>query len=549
VFQRDFIEVSERFHWALGGIACYLSSSPTILSGEIGPKLEHHKGVTMENIVRVHLTSWVRLQRKWPQLLSWMLLALISTSFLFAQNSDFAYVADLDANAILLYYVDASTGALTPHGSFPATTPIGIAVTAPAKFAFVLNYVQQGSISAFSIDPGTGALTPVVGSPFPAGAYPYRLTIAPSGRFIYAANTASDDISGFSIDQNTGTLTPVPGSPFPAGTTPYMVAISPLDQFAYVANANSDTISAFTVDPNTGALTPVPGSPFADTGQSQDVTGPGASPQGVAVSPSGHFAYVANGHSWTISVYSIDPLTGALTPTAGSPFPSAPSPHQITFTASGQFAYVTNGGTPLSRPDGAVSVYSVNSATGALTSISGSPFPSGAATTSFALDTSAGLAYTANYYSKTISAFSVDSSSGALMPIAGSPFAIGSGPYSIAIVSGYSATVQQPINSDGSSVFNASRGVVPVKFTLAYDGASSCQLPPATISLFRTGGGATGPIDESVYLVAADNGSNFRITSCQYVYNLGSSSLGAGSYQVYISINGAAAGSATFGLR
>ena len=113
----------------------------------------------------------------------------------------------------------------------------------------------------------------------------------------------------------------------------------------------------------------------------------------------------------------------------------------------------------------------------------------------------------------------------------------------------YHAQVQQPINADGSSVFSVSRGVVPVKFTLTSDGAPTCQLPPATIAVTRTAGGTIGPIDESVYIAAADTGSNFRTDSCQYVYNLNSRALGVGTYRVDIKINGTVIGSGTFGLR
>lgn len=115
----------------------------------------------------------------------------------------------------------------------------------------------------------------------------------------------------------------------------------------------------------------------------------------------------------------------------------------------------------------------------------------------------------------------------------------------------YTATIQRPINADGSSVFSAKRGVVPVKFTLALGGAPTCQLPPATISLARTAGAAPGPIDESTFAQSADTGSYFRIdsTNCQYVYNLTSSSLGPGTYLVQISLGGTAVGSGTFGLQ
>jgi hypothetical protein len=111
------------------------------------------------------------------------------------------------------------------------------------------------------------------------------------------------------------------------------------------------------------------------------------------------------------------------------------------------------------------------------------------------------------------------------------------------------AQVQQPVNADGSSVFSAKRGVVPIKFTLAADGTPTCDLPPATIALTRTSGGTTGSIDESIYSLAADSGTSFRIDSCQYVYNLAASAPGQGSYRVDILINGTAIGSARFDLK
>lgn len=111
------------------------------------------------------------------------------------------------------------------------------------------------------------------------------------------------------------------------------------------------------------------------------------------------------------------------------------------------------------------------------------------------------------------------------------------------------AKVQQPINADGSSVFSAKRGVVPVKFTLSRSGSASCVLPPATIALTRTAGTATGVVNETAYSSSADSGSSFRIDSCQYIYNLSSSALGAGTYRVDIKINESIVGSAIFQLK
>jgi hypothetical protein len=108
---------------------------------------------------------------------------------------------------------------------------------------------------------------------------------------------------------------------------------------------------------------------------------------------------------------------------------------------------------------------------------------------------------------------------------------------------------QAPINSDGSSVFSASRGVVPIKFALVQDGVATCNLPPATISLSRLFGGTAGSIDESVYSMAADSGASFRIAGCQYLYNLDAKAVGAGQYKVGLVINSKVVGTAYFELK
>ena len=121
----------------------------------------------------------------------------------------------------------------------------------------------------------------------------------------------------------------------------------------------------------------------------------------------------------------------------------------------------------------------------------------------------------------------------------------------IATPSAYTAVVQQPIDAGGSSVFNANRGVVPIKFTLTLNGTPTCNLPPATISLTRTAGGTIGPVNENTFSQASDSGSNFRIDNinCQYVYNLSTSSLGTGTYQGQIIIANVPVGNANFGLQ
>ena len=53
------------------------------------------------------------------------------------------------------------------------------------------------------------------------------------------------------------------------GSNVRSVSIDPANQFLYVANGSTGTVTSFTLNAATGALTPMPGSPF-DVGASAD---------------------------------------------------------------------------------------------------------------------------------------------------------------------------------------------------------------------------------------------------------------------------------------
>jgi 6-phosphogluconolactonase len=72
---------------------------------------------------------------------------------------------------------------------------------------------------------------------------PRSVTVDPTGRFVYVACGSS--VSEYSIDPTTGGLSPIPGSPFQAGNTPYSVTVAPSGKFAYVANGSGSDILAY----------------------------------------------------------------------------------------------------------------------------------------------------------------------------------------------------------------------------------------------------------------------------------------------------------------
>ena len=86
-------------------------------------------------------------------------------------------------------------------------------------YVYVANYYGN-SVSGYSVNPATGALTEVPSSPFAAGTNPIYLSLDRQCRYIYAPNNGSSNISSYAVDQNTGILTELPGSPNSIGQYP-----------------------------------------------------------------------------------------------------------------------------------------------------------------------------------------------------------------------------------------------------------------------------------------------------------------------------------------
>jgi len=66
---------------------------------------------------------------------------------------------------------------------------------------YVVN-VADGTISAYTIDPGSGALSPVSGSPFGSGGG--TLAIDPSGKYLYLGTFKG--VQSYNINSTTGAL-------------------------------------------------------------------------------------------------------------------------------------------------------------------------------------------------------------------------------------------------------------------------------------------------------------------------------------------------------
>ena len=122
---------------------------------------------------------------------------------------------------------------------------------------------EQGcSVTAYRLDPATGALSPVQTiSTLPAG-HSERTTcsqihLTPSGRFLYVGNRAanSSSIAAFAVDPATGNLTAAGHAPTEA--VPSAFCLDPEGHFLFAVGTASERLASYRIDGDTGALTPL----------------------------------------------------------------------------------------------------------------------------------------------------------------------------------------------------------------------------------------------------------------------------------------------------
>jgi 6-phosphogluconolactonase len=270
-------------------------------------------------------------------------------------------------------------------------------------------YVSTGltpnSLLTFVFDTATGTFgSPITIAGAPAG---IDTKVYPGGTFLYVSDFNSGSVFGYSIDRSTGALTALGASPFsfPGHTgNGGPIAIDPAGKFLFSANA-SGAIVSYTINSQTGVLTP----------GTAPVVNDGNQPIYLLVEPMGKFL-IASNHSdpsgGNYSVFSIDSNSGVLTQVSGSPFTIGTNtgPEQIVFNSGGSVLYAA-----LSNSQ-QVNALNFNSTTGVFTAVQGAPYPAQSMPTSLALLSSGQFLYAGNNGAGTVSQYSINTTTGALTP-------------------------------------------------------------------------------------------------------------------------------------
>src|SRR6185295_13642097 len=130
---------------------------------------------------------------------------------------------------------------------------LGVAVTADGKSAYVTN-VNSDTVSQYTIDPSTGTLSPKTPATVATGDGPVGVAATPDSTSAYVVDQGTAvpgsgrTVSQYTIDASTGALSPKTPATVGAGSGPAYVAVTPDARSAYVTNVASNNVSQYTID-------------------------------------------------------------------------------------------------------------------------------------------------------------------------------------------------------------------------------------------------------------------------------------------------------------
>ena len=325
------------------------------------------------------------------------------------------------AAGIYLYQLDRATGALTYRNTFGGVVnPSFLAIHPSGRSLYAVNEVSEfagragGAVSAFAIDPHSGALTALNQQPT-HGAGPCHLSLDRSGRWLLVANYGGGSVTVLPI-ADAGHL----GAPSavvqhqghsvdPArqqAPHAHSVVVDPTNRFVLVADLGLDKIMMYRLDETRGRLQPHD-PPWASVQA-------GAGPRHLAFHPRGHYLYCINELDSTLTVFAYDAQRGALQAiqTLATLPPGAERRNfcaDVHVAPSGRFVYGSN------RGHDSIAIFAVDDQQGTLTAI-GHVATQGRTPRNFGIDPTGDFLLVANQDSDTILSFHIDAATGRLMP-------------------------------------------------------------------------------------------------------------------------------------
>ena len=339
-----------------------------------------------------------------------------------AQAATFVYVSNAEDGDIGTYRL-LDSGELQPLARAKAASLVmPMAVSPDRRFLYAAVRSKPFSVHAYSIDRGTGELKPLAVSPL-AESFPY-ISLDRSGRFLFGASYGGALVSVNAIGSD-GRVDAAPLQVIPVGRNAHSIRSDGSNRFVYVPTLGTDQIFHFAFDESTGRLTSSTPAVF----QMKQ----GVGPRHYVISRDNKFLYALSELQGTVTTFSLDGRTGALTEVAsvsglppdsklgpGAPRgavggPNAQAPRNtdndiwaadIHLTPDGKFLYISE------RTSSSLAAFGVNAGTGKLSYLGSAPTekqPRG-----FAIDPKGRFLVASGEKSATISVHAIDPASGAL---------------------------------------------------------------------------------------------------------------------------------------
>lgn len=297
--------------------------------------------------------------------------------------------------------------------------PSFIAIHPNKNFIYAVNEIdnfnneRSGAVSAFEIDINSGKLK-LIQQVSSLGAHPAHLSIDQSGKFLLVANYTSGNISVFPIGkdgklgehsafiQNYGSSVNPERQTSPHA---HFIQVTEDNKFVMVADLGTDKILIFKFDSTNGLVKP---------NDSVSINlDPGSGPRHFSFSPSGNFLYVLNELTSTITVFDFDPATASsqskqTISTLPENYEGTNTAAEILVDAKGKFLYSSN------RGDDSIVQFSIDPVSGMLTPMKWVS-SGGKAPRNFEIDPTGRWLFSANQNSDNIILFKIDQNNGRLI--------------------------------------------------------------------------------------------------------------------------------------
>jgi 6-phosphogluconolactonase len=328
------------------------------------------------------------------------------------------YVCLQDEDKILTFAVNADTGELTPRAEVPAAGGPSVLAISPDRHTLYVGHRGVPTISSFRIDQQSGGLT-LRGTIAPPHA-PTFLAPDRTGRYLLSAYYQGGFAAVHSVGED-GAVGAAPVDRLATAAGAHAIQTDPSNRFAFVPhiarlndnvlepqreNPGPNMIAQFKFDAGTGRLTansPPRVEPAERLG-----------PRHYCFHPTRDLVYFSNEQGCSVTLYRLDPATGALSAvqtitTLPDGYAARNTCSQIYLTPSGQFLYVAN------RGHNSIAGFAVDAANGRLTAIGHAPTE--AVPSAFGLDPAGRFVYAAGSASGRLASYRIDQETGALTPL------------------------------------------------------------------------------------------------------------------------------------